>query len=667
MLRFTVSLLFAMWSDLAVFAQGPDAGNVIGSTAFDHELLAAASAPPPPCSVSAWGTLFEVVSADIIVVPQENLALQHGWNDIGDLSQAIIHLPPPAPLDEVIVRQDASEQLGSSSAIVEPSAKRRRGRPSNAQLIIREFSNGHQLVRPASVALVPAQTMAIVSVGAFNASIVRDAAHKIVIKSSQLFGLKGQQSLAAPLRHSLELFRRSPASDRDHCVIKFGHSVLQSRAYQLRSLTTLASQMGCSEKRSKDLVRKCAAFVHEWDQMHNSRLEELLTQNLFAAQLLQYNEFPRYDESSFMLNALDDESRIEFSCIIPGHPDAREVAPDSALVDQRLQTFSIKIAQPSMVSKILQTNLAYSMLVKSRTLYPCIVTDPLAHLQLLERTTGECVCSAQLAISSATITASRASSNDSAERMIKFQRVEGWECEHEFCGSHDIAGCYNKSVGKLMRFDIIGTIHWSRTLQLAAQMSCWRKCMATEIVETLSILNGSPPEHVTLYRKHVLQVFVSHGRNCAVRRVLLTVLPRGNWQDTSVVEYYVPFGPQAQKDPKAIAITMTDGIVGALAGSRPWTYNESKWTGAELATDDAGIVEACHGLLHRTNVRFMHAHGHRVPVNAAVQIGALPLLSLEAGPEVGNAEERAHELDRGDVGERDAKADDKKIPTDADA
>ena len=49
-------------------------------------------------------------------------------------------------------------------------------------------------------------------------------------------------------------------------------------------------------------------------------------------------------------------------------------------------------------------------------------------------------------------------------------------------------------------------------------------------------------------------------------------------------------------DRNAILTRLTSGLLTALLSSRPGLYPRHRWTGCDLATDDVGIVEACHSL-----------------------------------------------------------------------
>ena len=62
-------------------------------------------------------------------------------------------------------------------------------------------------------------------------------------------------------------------------------------------------------------------------------------------------------------------------------------------------------------------------------------------------------------------------------------------------------------------------------------------------------------------------------------------------------------------DRNAIFTRLTSGLLTALLSSRPGLYPRHRWTGCDLATDDVGIVEACHSLPSTTYRRFVNRAG----------------------------------------------------------
>ena len=112
-----------------------------------------------------------------------------------------------------------------------------------------------------------------------------------------------------------------------------------------------------------------------------------------------------------------------------------------------------------------------------------------------------------------------------------------------------------------------------------------------------------------LYKKRLLELLVQHGRQILMRRILLIVLPNGDWRDRRHVQYYLAVGPDAVTDPETISQMLADGVTSALSFAQPRVYPQSRWIGAHMSIDELGIMEGCHGLLSRTMVRFSLACG----------------------------------------------------------
>ena len=89
----------------------------------------------------------------------------------------------------------------------------------------------------------------------------------------------------------------------------------------------------------------------------------------------------------------------------------------------------------------------------------------------------------------------------------------------------------------------------------------------------------------------------------------MSVLPNGDWSSDATVEIYIGVGLFTTTDRDQLAALVSSGMAVALAWSRPWLYPRSRWVGAEIATDELGVAEACSRLLSRTWRRQLVALG----------------------------------------------------------
>ena len=149
----------------------------------------------------------------------------------------------------------------------------------------------------------------------------------------------------------------------------------------------------------------------------------------------------------------------------------------------------------------------------------------------------------------------------------------------------------------LLDDNVRGMLRCTLSLRNGAALRRFRRCLKDEIASRLQIILGRPPVEAVAYKKR--------GKNLAVRRVLLAVCPNGDWR-AQQVQYYVGAHLESQADRDSILTHLTSGLLTALLSSRPGLYPRHRWTGCDLATDDLGIIAACHSLLSTIYRRFVH-------------------------------------------------------------
>lgn len=97
--------------------------------------------------------------------------------------------------------------------------------------------------------------------------------------------------------------------------------------------------------------------------------------------------------------------------------------------------------------------------------------------------------------------------------------------------------------------------------------SLWlAECCFTEIVETIVILYGDPPETTREYRRLVVALCVRRDDKFLSSLVDLSSLSNGNWQNHRETEVYVPHGSEVDKKELApiIAERMTKALLPRL-------------------------------------------------------------------------------------------------------
>ena len=166
---------------------------------------------------------------------------------------------------------------------------------------------------------------------------------------------------------------------------------------------------------------------------------------------------------------------------------------------------------------------------------------------------------------------------------------------HVTCDIHKSAGCHTKTFS-LIADHISGMLNCFLSLRQGAAMVKFRRCLYEEIKLRLHILPGRCPPSAVDFKKKVVRLFCSHGASLVTRRMLLAVFPNGDWRSKRV-EHYVGNVAIESLNRDAVAERMAAGMLVALCNSSHRLYPRSRWTGADLATDDLGILECVHRLL----------------------------------------------------------------------
>ena len=212
------------------------------------------------------------------------------------------------------------------------------------------------------------------------------------------------------------------------------------------------------------------------------------------------------------------------------------------------------------------------------------------------------------------------------------------------CDVHKTSAVHEKTFA-MVGEDVSGMIRTALALRNGAAIQRFRRCLADEIGSRLEIREGYASQEATIYKRQVLATFVPHGSKKLMRRILLALLPNGDWRASQVQFYVDDCTPVALRDRATALKFMTDGLMIALTSTQPACYPRHRWTGAVLATDDLGVFESCHRLLSSIFVRFCASHA-----SGALRAQLLGLLhsAAEYDPLAPMA------LEQGDAGDDDA-------------
>ena len=101
---------------------------------------------------------------------------------------------------------------------------------------------------------------------------------------------------------------------------------------------------------------------------------------------------------------------------------------------------------------------------------------------------------------------------------------------------------------------------------------------------------------------NVMQLFVPQHAQSAVVVMLLQALPNWDWRKARCVEFYKDIGPPELRhcSREECAGALADGVLAALCHSQFHVYPRHRWTGADVAVSELGLISMVHGLLDHT-------------------------------------------------------------------
>ena len=244
--------------------------------------------------------------------------------------------------------------------------------------------------------------------------------------------------------------------------------------------------------------------------------------------------------------------------------------------------------------KLLQAESQYGLLLRINGKYCAVRGSTLTHLLNLEACSARCLLAAQRQISSISpacgrfrlrlraSTTDRASANLSCEKaMAKSLTGGAFQGLHLGCDVH-VASRTHGRVFSLVEPTVTGVLRHALSLQGGAHMNLFRKAIRLEIRSRGGVVVkiGAASREARQHRELMLRLFAARGRCIISRRVLLMLLPNGDWRSRQV-EVFV--GHRSQLTPQEAERQLANGLVTALAGSQFEVYPRHRWTGADIS------------------------------------------------------------------------------------
>lgn len=539
--------------------------------------------------------------------------------------------------------------LGASPSIAERSLRSRRGRKdpvllealaeAEAKVVALDTRKGALPLRPASspgaLASAPSGKDAV-----RGTQLPPEALANLVPMPFAGFALPS--ALERPLWLAREL-SRSGKEALDPEAMKIGEYFLMQAVAALSSKRIVSDTLGLDERKIDRVRIRLASAVLHADRAQRRALEDAIVRRVPADGCHLYVDFAAYDETPLPVQLRDGEFALRRAAKSHTSGDARMPQQDPRMANF-IGGAPLRLTTSATSQKVLQHMQIGGMLLELGGRFVMLKVPTVGGLAVMERGTTAVLATCQQALSTATRAANAfkqqvrasctdaGSSNLTCERMVTSSRGEKCTSLHTLCEVHRASLAHGKSL-VLLDANIRGMIKCALSLRAGAALNTFRSCLAQEVASRLQILHGRPPPEAMAHKRAVLQLFVSHGRNLPVKRMLLALCPNGDWR-SPWVQYYVPPLPTATEDKTVVLQHLVTGLVTALCASKPSVYPRHRWTGCDIATDELSIIEACHGLLTGTYKRFVACYqpglarifDRSAPVVTSAQLGCPALM-----------------------------------------
>ena len=261
-------------------------------------------------------------------------------------------------------------------------------------------------------------------------------------------------------------------------------------------------------------------------------------------------------------------------------------------------------------AKLLNSQHGCSMLVAVDGKNIVLQSERVTWLQCFDRTTGETLKRALDDLSMASDDTRlafkrtvRLAMTDAAGYNIRAER-HSREPEvaklHLLCDAHIVAGIHNK-VYNLQDATVTGMIKTSQSLSGAGTISAFRSALRRVLGRDLRLVDREPSDSAKEYTRSMLDLFLGKDVKHAKVRAIVSRCASGDWRKRGVFEYMAVKGETRSQ----VLKVLYRQFVPALVGHTPRTFPRSRWTGAELALADYGMLSMIHGLLEAAYTEYM--------------------------------------------------------------
>lgn len=460
-----------------------------------------------------------------------------------------------------------------------------------------------------------------------KARVPEDAGGHLVKRA--IGGYPQMSPLSEGLVACAELGKR-PGERHDDETLQAVAKFLSATPLAIGSKRLRAESAGVSVDKLNALTLQVGTTVCLLDRWGRATMEKAIAMHLRPEQLLLYVDCVAYDETPMSMAIM--EAQPSASAASSGSLAVQVVPaeqPQGMLSLRRGSPLAGLAGKQQGVQKIMQIVQDGGMLLNINGHFVTLFTNTICSLTAMPSASAAAIKETQVRVSGVSRGATkfakatrvactdRYSANLSAEPAVVEERGAPWSGLHVHCDIHKTARIYTKAFSAFENH-IRGMIHTALALGTGTSLARFRKAVKEEIASRFVLKHGSPPVEAVQYKQAIMSVFLSGGKQVAVRRILLAQAPNGDWRNHEI-EYYVPL-IQPQPTREQCLEHMVAGLLAAFTACKPHLYPRHRWTGAEMTVDSLGIFEACHKLLSTSFMRF--AAGFEPASRARAVLGA---------------------------------------------
>eukprot|EP00971_Amphidinium_carterae_P349560 6491080-Amphidinium_carterae.1 len=416
-------------------------------------------------------------------------------------------------------------------------------------------------------------------------------------------------------------------------------SELSSASHHCSSVVLLAEKLGISRYALEEKLMRLANAQVICCKVQRHFLEQELALNIAQGHLVSYVEHMSYDETPL-------KTPWRYA------PDSLNLCTSnqSSMVSSELQASLKKLSGAlkgdSVSSKVLQVKSKTALVFKVHGDFITIVYDTLCPLTLLGKASADVLVEAlkrgcptsssakDFQIKSRMVSIDGHRANLKCERGFLSGREEGWTASAMVCEAHMCSNIVNATIDGLHPSAVTGIISTALSLRHGHCLQVFRECLYTEIAQKLKLLRGYPSPDAMRFREQALELFMSGPSASLLDKVLMNKVPNGDWRLHGEVQFYtamdMPF--PSQED---VAWMLATSLVYIFLRSKPVLFARHRWTSVDVALDELGRLESCHGLLCCTYSRFLNTFGSQEGQlrGGGGCMASMQPLSKEAAPE----------------------------------